>query len=163
MDTGKTHDLDVETLRAANISLDTLLATDFLNHYNEVAMLIDFLGSDDEISEEVLSWKPENYVDHFRHSGFRDKELAIEAYCQADSGIISRFEKACHALDLKIIDIQQAVMKSDFDTATEIGKTLFDHIGQINGIIIGDAPGTPENDPDHDHAISQSDIDSLFS
>ena len=43
------HIPDPEVLRAANISPDTLLATDFLNHYNEVAMLMDFLGDDEEI------------------------------------------------------------------------------------------------------------------
>ncbi|OUY01292.1 MAG: hypothetical protein CBB65_02340 [Hyphomonadaceae bacterium TMED5] len=161
MQVGTDHNLDADVLRAANISPDTLLATDFLNHYNEVAMLVDFLGSDDEISEEVLSWKPESYVDHFTHSGFRDKELAIEAFCQADADLVSRFEKACNALDQKIIAIQQAVIKSDFDAAGEIGRTLFDDIGAINGLIVGDGPSQTHIDPT-DSGISQSDIDNLF-
>ena len=72
--------LSRDVLKAANISPDTFLATDFLNHYNEVAMLVDFLPGDEEITSEILDWQPEGYVDHFASSGFRDKDLAIEAY-----------------------------------------------------------------------------------
>jgi len=160
MQSGLAHILDPETLRAANISPDTLLATDYLNHYNEVAMLIDFLG-DDDITEEVLSWQPEGYVEHFRHSGFRDKDLAIDAFAAADSGLISRFEKACNALDQKIISIQKHVVASELDAAREIGSTLFDHIGEINGLIVG-TPSAGIETTSQDSGISQDDIDSLF-
>ena len=137
MQLGITHLPDADVLRAANISPQSFLATDYLNHYNEVAMLMDFLGSDDDITDEILSWKPEGYVDHFRHSGFRDRELAIEAYSCADPGVISRFEKACSALDQKIISIQAAIMAGKYEAASETGRTLFDDIGVINGLIVG--------------------------
>jgi len=162
MQLGNPDMIDADRLRAANISPDTLLATDFLNHYNEVAMLMDFLGSDDEINDEILAWQPEGYVDHFQHSGFRDRDLAIEAFALADSGLISRFEKACKALDQKILSIQQLIVANELSAASEIGKTLFDNIGTINGLIVGDGPGAQHAAPD-DAGISQSDIDNLFS
>lgn len=158
---GEHYSIDPDRLRAANISPDTLLATDYLNHYNEVAMLMDFLGSDDEINDEILAWQPEGYVDHFQHSGFRDRDLAIEAFSVADPGLISRFEKACKTLDGKIITIQKLIIADDMPAASEIGKTLFDDIGTINGLIVGDGPGQQHATPD-DAGISQSDIDNLF-
>lgn len=161
MQSGNLHSLDPEVLRAANISPDTLLATDFLNHYNEVAMLMDFLGSDDEITDEILAWQPESYVDHFRHSGFRDKNLAMEAFALADPQLISQFEKACKILDDKILSIQSAIMASDFDTARGTGKTLFDDIGVINGLIVGSGDEAHHAAPE-DAGISQTDIDNLF-
>lgn len=161
MQNGNLHTLDPEVLRAANISPDTLLATDFLNHYNEVAMLMDFLGSDDEITDEILAWQPEGYIDHFRHSGFRDKELAIEAFSMADPQLISRFDLTCKLLDKKIVGIQKSIMAGDFESASAEGKTLFDDIGVINGLIVGAGNDIVHVAPE-DAGISQTDIDSLF-
>ena len=161
MQSGNLHTLDAEVLRAANISPDTLLATDFLNHYNEVAMLMDFLGSDDEITDEILAWQPEGYVDHFRHSGFRDRELAIEAFSMADPQLISRFEIACRLLDKKIVAIQKSIMAGELVQAQMDGKTLFDDIGVINGLIVGSGADVIHVAPE-DMGISQTDIDNLF-
>jgi hypothetical protein len=161
MQTNTNQILSRDVLKAANISPDTLLATDFLNLYNEVAMLVDFLPGDEEIITEILEWQPEGYVDHFTHSGFRDKNLAIEAYSQADPDLISEFEAACKILDDKIIAIQQLVIASRFEEAILIGKGLFDDIGTINGLIVGGASGDNVSE-DTDSGISQSDIDSLF-
>ena len=167
MQVGNTYLPNPDVLRAANISPDTLLATDYLNHYNEVAMLMDFLdGTDEEITDEILAWKPEGYVDHFKHSGFRDKELAIEAFSCADPGLVSQFEKACKSLDTKIIAIQKLAIAGDFTAAGEIGGTLFDDIGAINGLIVGTStpdPAAGSSAHEVEEGISQSDIDSLFS
>ena len=155
------HIPDPEVLRAANISPDTLLATDFLNHYNEVAMLMDFLGDDEEIDDEILAWKPEGYVDHFAHSGFRDKELAIEAYSYADPQLIARFSQACRTLDEKILEIQSDIKAQQIDSARTAGKTLFDDIAVLNVLIVGSKSESLEDQP-CDAGISQSDIDNLF-
>jgi len=45
---------DPERLRAANINPATGLATDYLNHYNEVAMLIATLADMPEMSDLIL-------------------------------------------------------------------------------------------------------------
>ncbi|GEO80586.1 hypothetical protein [Pararhodospirillum oryzae] len=77
----------LETLRARcegrNINPETLLATDYLNHFNEIIMLLDMVPDMPEIIEDCRSWAPKSYVDHFRDSVFSDKDLAIEAFLQA--------------------------------------------------------------------------------
>ena len=63
-----------------NVSAQTLLATDYLNHFNEVVMLLEMVPDMPEILDEVKAWQPKGYKDHFRDSTIADKELAIEAY-----------------------------------------------------------------------------------
>ena len=69
---------DPERLRAANINPVTGLATDYLNHYNEIAMMIATLGDMPEMREPVLEWRPIGYATHFRQTGFRDRDLSSD-------------------------------------------------------------------------------------
>jgi hypothetical protein len=45
---------DPDLLKAANINPATGLATDYLNHYNEIAMMIATLGDMPDMREPVL-------------------------------------------------------------------------------------------------------------
>jgi len=63
-----------------NINPETLLATDYLNHFNEVVMLIEMSSDMPDCIEDVAEWQPLSYEDHFRRSTFADKDLAILAY-----------------------------------------------------------------------------------
>lgn len=67
-------------VQGSNISAASLLATDYLNHFNEIIMLLGMVPDMPEIIEECTAWQPKGYTDHFADSGFRDKELAIAAY-----------------------------------------------------------------------------------
>ncbi|WP_404380963.1 hypothetical protein [Caenispirillum salinarum] len=64
----------------ANINGQTLLATDYLNHFNEIIMLLEMVPDMPDMLEECRAWEPKGYQDHFRDSSFSDKQLAIEAY-----------------------------------------------------------------------------------
>ncbi|MEK7245385.1 MAG: hypothetical protein AAB223_05135 [Pseudomonadota bacterium] len=67
----------------SNVNEQTLLATDYLNHFNEVVMLLEMLPDMPEMLGDVKAWQPKPYQDHFRTSTIADKELAIEAYDHA--------------------------------------------------------------------------------
>ena len=67
-------------VRGKNIHEETLLATDYLNHFNEVIMLIGMIPDMPECLEDTKDWAPKSYEDHFRDSVFADKDLAILAY-----------------------------------------------------------------------------------
>lgn len=66
--------------QGTNINPQTLLATDYLNHFNEIVMLLELIADMPECYEDAMAWQPKSYQDHFRDSQFRDKELAVEAY-----------------------------------------------------------------------------------
>lgn len=67
-------------LTDSNVSARTFLATDYLNHFNEVFMLLEMLADIPEMIEDVDDWAPKTYVQHFKDSNIAEKELAIEAY-----------------------------------------------------------------------------------
>src|SRR5271168_1981072 len=66
--------------QGTNIDPLTLLATDYLNHFNEIVMILELIPDMPDCLEDAREWQPKTYQDHFRDSQFRDKELAIEAY-----------------------------------------------------------------------------------
>ena len=74
----------LENLRAqlagTNIDPDTLLATDYLNHFNEIIMMLELVPDMPEMLDDAKSWSPMSYAEHFRHSQFAERDLAIEAY-----------------------------------------------------------------------------------
>ncbi len=67
-------------VRGKNIHEETLLATDYLNHFNEVIMLIGMIPDMSDCLQDAKAWQPKSYEEHFRDSAFVDKELAILAY-----------------------------------------------------------------------------------
>lgn len=64
----------------SNVNPQTLLATDYLNHFNEVVMMFEMLADMPELIEDTREWQPKDYKDHFRDSTIADRELAVEAY-----------------------------------------------------------------------------------
>ena len=80
-----------------NINESTLLASDYLNHFHELVMLLETLSFEPEGSaDDLLSWRPLTYEEHFSQSGFRDKNLAIAAYRRAPPNVRARFDEAVH-------------------------------------------------------------------
>jgi len=69
-----------ERCTGTNVNEQTLLATDYLNHFNEVVMTLEMLADMPEILEEAQIWAPKTYKDHFRDSTIADRELAVEAF-----------------------------------------------------------------------------------
>jgi hypothetical protein len=67
-----------------NINPRTLLATDFLNHFNEAIMLLEMLPAAPECKEDFLAWRPMTYCEHFAASHFKHRDLAIAAYEVSD-------------------------------------------------------------------------------
>ncbi len=91
-------------VQGTNISAQTLLATDYLNHFNEIVMLLDMLPDMPEMVEECKLWAPKSYKDHFAESTFSDKQLAVEAYDRVPSKYRRPFEATIGQLNLLITD-----------------------------------------------------------
>ena len=76
--------LDPGRLDGTNINRVTLLATDFLNHFNEAIMLLEMLPMAPDCKDDFLAWRPMSYPEHFAASNFKHRDLAIAAYEVAD-------------------------------------------------------------------------------
>ena len=85
-------------MRAANINPRTGLATDYLNHFNEVIMLLEMVPDMPECAEDFLDWRPLSYAEHFTASNFKARDLAIAAYDSADADIRAEFDNITSAM-----------------------------------------------------------------
>ncbi len=86
-------------VKGTNINEVSLLATDYLNHFNEIVMVLDMIPDMPDLLEEATAWKPKGYKDHFRDSMFSDKELAIEAYDAAPAEYRDMFDETVTCLN----------------------------------------------------------------
>lgn len=169
-------------LAAANINPDSFLATDYLNHFNEIVMLLEMALDMPDLMEEAASWKPASYVEHFEGSGFVDKELVIEAWGMTRPSVRACFEDVVEQLDELILSILNTLSEAArpdgaFDGFTRniasVGqRKMQEHLSVLNGIIHdmpespdggwGDIEGDPGSEGSSSEAQSQDEIDQLF-
>ncbi|GGE35699.1 hypothetical protein GCM10007276_11430 [Agaricicola taiwanensis] len=147
-------------LRAANINPHTGLATDYLNHFNEVVMLLDLLPSVPELRDEVLAWRPADYKAHFQQTGFREKELAIEAYDLSPPCHREPFDETISCLTDQILDVQAVLLSRTPEEAaghiTAARDEILSSIARASAIVNSGAVVQTEVE------ATQDAIDSLF-
>ncbi|MBI1206064.1 MAG: hypothetical protein GC191_02120 [Azospirillum sp.] len=132
-------------VKGTNISEKTLLATDYLNHFNEIVMLIEMVPDMAMMFEECLAWQPKSYQQHFQESGFSDRDLAIAAYQRVPTKFRRPFEDTIEHLQIVVVftlqrmseaiaQDDQTQLRLDCDSAVQ----MLHRIIQIaNGIIHG--------------------------
>lgn len=91
-------------VRGKNINGNTLLATDYLNHFNEIIMLLEMIPSMPECYEDAAEWRPKSYAEHFRDSCFSDAELAILAYENAPENYRQAFDSTVGQMDRLVLE-----------------------------------------------------------
>jgi hypothetical protein len=130
--------LDAARLKAANINPVTGLATDYLNHYNEVAMTIASLSDVPDMRVDVLAWRPLGYPAHFLHTGFAERGLAIAAYIAAPRDVKARFLATRAELDDCVAGVQRRLCADDPSAAAEEeAAAIFAAIARLGGVING--------------------------
>ncbi len=89
-----------EIAAQARIGVDSVtgLATDFLNQFNEVSMLLDMIANDPSLMEDLEAWRSRDYIAHFAASGFADRHLVLEAYELSPPLTRRRFDALCGEL-----------------------------------------------------------------
>jgi len=97
-------------VEGANISPQSLLATDYLNHFNEIIMMLEMIPDMPDCLEEAQNWHPKSYQDHFRDSSFSDKELAIAAYDNVPTKFRQPFEETIGQMNRLV---EAAVSRAD--------------------------------------------------
>ena len=160
---------DAAILRDANINPSTLLATDYLNHFNEVLMLIEMLPVMPEAAEDVFSWQPLTYADYFDQSTFKEKALAISLYDVVKPPLRDRFETLIGEINGKLFALIERISELGgnltcgsfeglaFTASTEI-RPLID---QASALINGTFEATDWMLA-VDHPTAQDEIDRLF-
>lgn len=168
MERGREDRLSPAVLAAANINPVTRLATDYLNHFNTVVMLLELVRDMPEFAEEILAWKPATYPQYFATSHFRERDLAVAAYQAADPSVRARFDASVGELDAAMAETQALLAGADPTApATAAGirilltERLQPLIAHTSGIV--NAVGTgPELDLVDEAGAAQETIDELF-
>jgi hypothetical protein len=129
--------LDPGRLKAANINPATGLATDYLNHYNEIAMTIASLADLPEMREEVLGWRPVGYPAHFLRTRYADQGLAIAGYIAAPRDVKAQFLAARADLDSRLTSLQARLADGSPESLEPEAQAIFADIARLGGIING--------------------------
>lgn len=101
-----------ELVAGKNINLQTLLATDYLNHFNEIHMLLGMIAEMPDCIDDITEWEAISYQDHFKYSVFQDKDLAIEAFHHSPAKYKEPFEKCVSEMDELLLNTIANVKKS---------------------------------------------------
>ena len=167
-------------VKGENINAQTLLATDYINHFNEVHMLMDMLPSMPDCIEDIRQWAPKSYPQHFRDSVFAAKDLAIEAYNHSPDEYRLPFEETVGQMnDLILQTISQVEEYITQNNEEELQRAIESYaplmialIEKCGGIINGEKHITHQNsidtyfDDDEEKLdgedLDQSSIDDLF-
>ena len=155
--------LSRDALTAANIHPDTGLATDYLNHFNEVVMLMEMLPDMPDCAEDVLDWAPASYVEHFENSAFKDRDLAVAAWSVAPKAIRAHFETLVMQADAEVMDAQDK-LRADTSAAVlaEVARMATEDIQPLLSAISGAVHGRVEGEAEEANETAQADIDALF-
>ena len=146
-----------DVLAAANIMPATGLATDYLNVFNEAIMLFGLLPDMPELYDELETWEPLTYEQHFSRSGFQAKDLAILAYQNAAVEVKQPFDELSHdigrLLHHAIIDARTLISNKPalLLFVCETSRTLQSSLSKLDGMVHGGIVGG-----------AQDDIDALF-
>lgn len=146
-------------VKGKNINEETLLATDYLNHFNEIVMILDMIPMMPECLDDAKAWAPKTYQAHFRDSVFTDKELAILAYENAPSRFREPFDDTVAKMDALVAQglsaIEQAVATGEQGrielAVADVSRSLQSYIDRCSAIIHG-----------RTSKLDQSAVDALF-
>jgi len=87
----------------------TGLANDYLNVFNEILLLLEFLPTMPEMTEEALAWQPRSYMEYFEASTLPDAKHALAAYENVDPALRKKFESVLTRLNEIVVDAQKTL------------------------------------------------------
>lgn len=173
-------------VRDTTINDLTLLSTDYLNHFNELTMMVEMAADMPEMLEDALAWRFKSYQAHFADSVFQHKDLAVWAYEQAPDAYRGPLDRCTAVLKARIeaaLPQLQALHEAGDDAAMGAGaRALARDLARISdamsAIINGavepeeaaalaaaaeaDQPEAAAPSSPRERVLGQSDIDKLF-
>ena len=145
--------------KETTIDGNTLLSTDYFNHFNEVIMLLSMLGDMPDMLEDIQAWRPKSYRQHFEESGLAFAQLAIECYDHVPPEYRIPFDATIDEMTALIQEAATTLdgLKADPDmlgfTAADYWQRLQALVDRGSAIVHGSAPNA---------SLDQSAIDDLF-
>ncbi|MGD9638177.1 MAG: hypothetical protein AB7U85_03855 [Alphaproteobacteria bacterium] len=150
----------IELIKGLNISSTTLLSTDYLNHFNEIIMMIAMIGEMPDIIEECKEWQPKSYIQHFTDTSLSYRFIAIELYRAVPKKNLDAFEQAIEQTNNAIFQtverlelaISNGATPEELTQKAMVAQKALQTLTEIISSIIHGA----------EKALSQSEIDKLI-
>jgi hypothetical protein len=122
----------LESRAAALVNPASGIANDYLNHFNEILLLIENLPALlPEMIDEILAWKPVSYREYFTNSPLPGSVKTLEIYDSLDEDFRVDFESMVNILDKIILESIKIVTDArrpdgtlDPDDVSDVCETL---------------------------------------
>lgn len=103
----------LETRAAALVNPASGIANDYLNHFNEILLLIENLPALlPEMIDEILAWKPVGYREYFSRSPLPGSKETLEIYDTLDEDFRTDFETMVSMLDKIILESIRVIIEN---------------------------------------------------
>ncbi len=93
------------------VNPSTGLANDYLNVFNEILLVLEFLPTMPEMTDEALAWQPRSYCEYFEKSNIPGARHALQAYDMVDPEVRRKFESILGRLTQIVIEAQQTLVE----------------------------------------------------
>jgi len=141
-----------------HINPQTYLATDYLNHFNEIVMMTEMLPELPDVYTDIVSWEPMSYIQHFQISGFVYADLAVRAYKAAPQHVRQDFDALISDIDQSIIAGRQEIIEAfDQNDQNRVAKASQEMTQDLRAMI--DTASAMINGT---HKSAQDQADSIF-
>ncbi len=97
--TDKAAQRTLEGRAAALVNTQSGLASDYLNVFNSLVMLVEQLSDMPDLIADIVAWRPISYIDYFDHSNLPGRAEALENYQRISADLRGRFEEIVAELD----------------------------------------------------------------
>ena len=154
-----TGPLGADALARANVHPESGLATDYLNHFNEVVMLLEMLEDMPDMGDEVLAWAPCGYAEHFELTGYAGRETVMAAWAAAPRALRAHFETVVSALDEALEEAKGLVRAGDLAGAAVFARTDIEPLLAAARACVN---GRIEGEGGDDQSADQAEVDALF-
>lgn len=119
-----------------NVNAKTLLATDYLNHFNEVVMLLELTPSMPDCFEDVRDWQPLTYEEHFENGVLRERAFVIAAYDNAPPAARDPFDDTVAMIVDRLIEgLEEVRTLTTVDRLPLLANTVETITGEVRQLI----------------------------
>jgi hypothetical protein len=129
----------------------TGLSTDYLNHFTEAVMVLEMAITMPECLDDLRSWGPKTYREHFATCRFADRDAVVATYEAADPVLRDALNGVSQNLNTILLEARDALYEQSAATNLEAiaqravnrAKSMIAHAAAIiNGTNAIDERGT---------------------
>ena len=131
------------TTEVSGVNPATGLASDYLNHFYEPLLLLEHVGDDPDLLDDLAAWTPNSYIGHFGQSGRADRNSELAVYLDAQPVVRRRLDNIATEAGEATATALQGLMHTARDggniskVAQSLAQMLRRYIHMLDSIIHG--------------------------